>query len=517
MSVAQENITNSVISEDRLSELSKKYYGLTDKDISELMVFIDEFHEAGNGVAEDPVYEDLKPIVDVGNKIPSHCGFLITSYYANRNGDDALISLMTKLYNVFTVMNEDDPESTKTTDLYETLACLILFSQHDIVRKFITNDFERAKDVMKIMRKRPAVSAVLMSCMSELYMVSKDKQQYADCITENLQQMLAFLETKNGITKEVPDAVNVNFNDLRDIMSEYMDAGNKKESLTQINNLINKKADIGQAFFNWIVANPSVACNVIESTSAITDEMLVKFLKQMKVQHVIETILASMNYIGEKLNKTIIYIKEVYKLENIDDYYSRLQKIVQKGGMFHYGVLLRNIELMPKIEMNGEIPDVSSIKSLQRKLSIIENNLTADISEKSMSITIAPLGRSRVYQDIYDALSGISDNGEEGGSGGFVAKLRDKNIVKKIRESGLSYFAVDQYCGSNIIKMLESAIEVLENSNLNISNMETFLQETYKVLVLKYKLIQTQNYFKTAFDVLCSDSDEDDDYEDVSA
>ena len=65
--------------------------------------------------------------------------------------------------------------------------------------------------------------------------------------------------------------------------------------------------------------------------------------------------------------------------------------------------------------------------------------------------------------------------------------------------------------------MLESAIEVLENSNLNISNMETFLQETYKVLVLKYKLIQTQNYFKTAFDVLCSDSDEDDDYEDVSA
>ena len=43
------------------------------------MVFIDEFNEAGLGVNKNPSYEDLKPVIDSGNKIPSHCGFMIMS------------------------------------------------------------------------------------------------------------------------------------------------------------------------------------------------------------------------------------------------------------------------------------------------------------------------------------------------------------------------------------------------------------------------------------------------------
>lgn len=501
-----DNTANKGLSDEQLNELSKISYGLTDKDIGELMVFINEFNEAGLGVKENPTYEDLKPVVDSGNKIPSHCGFMITSYYANRNGEEALVSLIEKIYNVYLQLKEEDPESTKTTDLYETIGCLIMFSQHYIIRKFIVDDFDRAVNLVEIMRKRPAVSSVLMSCFAEIYIVSKDKQKYEEVISNNLQKMLDFLSTKNNITPEIPNAVDVNFNDLRNIISDYLDKGNKKESLTQVNNLINKKADIGQAFFDCVAINPSVIGRVIDESATITEDMIEKLIKQMRVQHAIECLLLLSNYVGEKLNKAILYVKDAYNLENIEDYYDRLHNIVQKGGMYHYGILLRHTDLMPKIRVNDQI-SLSNIQTLQLKLSTIENNLTADISEKSMSITIAPLGRSRIYQDICDKLEGIEDNGNSKASG-FVAKLRDKNIVKKIRESGISYFAMDQYCGSIIIKCLQSMIEVLEkNPNIDVNN---FIQEVYKQNVLKYKLIQTLDSFKAICNSLLLNENNDD-------
>lgn len=511
--VKEEKNVNTM-SEEQIADLQKKYYGLTDKDIEELMVFVDEFDEVASGVSDNPTYDDLKPVVDSGNKIPSHCGFMIMSYYENRNGENALIKLMEQLYSVFKSLNEEDPESTKTTDLYETLACVIMFSQHNVVRKFITRDFERAKDVVKIMRKRPAVASVLMSCLSELYITTKDNQKYMDCIVDNLKQMLAFLETKNGITPEVPDAINVNFNNLRDIMADYLDKGNKRESLTQINNLINKKADIGQAFFDWVAIGPSVACRVIEASEEITGEMITAFVKQMKIQHVVELHTLMMNYLGEKLNTSILYVKDAYGLETADDYYEKMQSIIQRGGLYHYGILLRHTELMPKIDAD-ELPSADSISSLRRKLSTIENNLTADISQKSMSITIAPLSRSRIYQDIYDKLEGIEADEDEGSkTNSFVAKLRDKNIVKKIREAGLSYFAMDQYSGSIVIKALEAMLDVLNKGK--DMDRKTFITEVYKESVLKYKTIQTLEYFRDMCDILFNDN-EAEDYEEIEA
>ena len=66
--VKEEKNVNTM-SEEQIAELQKKYYGLTDKDIKELMVFVDEFDESASGVADNPSYEDLKPVVDSGNKM----------------------------------------------------------------------------------------------------------------------------------------------------------------------------------------------------------------------------------------------------------------------------------------------------------------------------------------------------------------------------------------------------------------------------------------------------------------
>ena len=495
---------DNVITEEELNELSKKWYGLSNKDIEELSVFINEFDDACKDLPEVATYDDLKAVVDSGNKIPSHCGHMIFSYFVNRHGDDKLINMIISMYNVYTELFAEDPESTKTTDIYETLSCCVLFAPHKTLRKFVQKYFDTAEKLLKIIRKRPSSAGCLLARYSELYTTSKHDAKYAKSIISTFNDMIAFLQEKNDITPEVPDAVSINFNELRDIISGYLDAGNKKESLKKINNLINKKADIGQAFFTWVAENPACAIEVIQNTAEFDTKLPVKFMQQMKIQHLLETICLLQFLTDDKLQPMIDYIKNTYKLETFDDYYDRLVKIVQKGGVNHYGILLRHIDFLPlSPTQTGELM-ADSAKRLQDKLSSVANNLTADTSEKSLSITIAPLGRSRVYQDIVDKLEGIdtSDAGGEGGGNSFLAKLRDKDVIKKIRESGASYLAVDQYCGS-ITSML---LEIIQSNSKKTQDrdFQTFQKETYKEAVLKYGIIYTLPYFNYCMQTLVS-------------
>ena len=509
--------------EEEMHEQSKQKFGLTDKDIEEILVFIDEFDEAAKGVPDNPEYDDMKPVVDSGNKIPSHCGFMIMSYYANRNGDDALVSLLKKTYVLFKALEEEDPESTKTTDLYETVACIILFSPHRVIRKFIQQDFAMAQDILARMRKRPSTAAVFMSCMGELFISTKNDTKYSLEITKTFQAMIDFLREKNGITAEVPDALTPNFNDLRDIMSDYIDAGNKKESLKNINKLINKKADIGQAFLDWIFENPSCAFEVIKKTDTFTEDLIEIFFHQMKVQYIAEIVmLLGTCYVSDmKWNKTLQYIQTTYNFADAANAADRLFGIIKRGGLTHYGILLRHPELLPQIPLSEGSQINDGTVQMIRKISSVANNLTADISEKSMSITIAPLGRSRIFQDICDMLEGVDNDEEEGGGGGFAAKLRDKDVIKKIRESGISYYAVDQYCGSESVAILNAMTEVAQ-ANPNIEDQSAYITEVYKKAVLKYGIIVTLPYFTEFCNIilskLISDSEEDDDedYEEIN-
>ena len=525
--VKQQSTQNGVFTEEEMNNLSKKWYGLSDKDIEELSVFINEFNDACNDIPENAKYDDLKAIVDSGNKIPSHCGHMIMSYFVNRNGDDKYINLLISMYNTYLELFEADPESTKTTDIYETLSCMVLYAPHKTLRKFVQKFFDTAEGLLKIIRKRPSSAGVLMARYSELFVTAKHDPKYVKSIISTFQGMLAFLKEKNGITDDIPDAVAVNFNELRDIISGYLDA-NKKESLKKVNNLINKKADIGQAFFTWVAENPSCAIDVIQSSAEFDTNMVVDFMKQMKIQHILETIVLLQFLTDDKLAPMVSYIKETYKLETFDDYFERLVSIVQKGGLNHYGILLRHIDFLPLSSIaEGELI-ANGAERLQSKISSVANNLTADISEKSLSITIAPLGRSRVYQDIVDRLEGIDTTEDATGNGGgssFLAKLRDKDVIKKIRESGASYLAVDQYCGSVVSMMLETIASVSKKTN--DADYQLFSKECYKEAVLKYGIIYTLKYFNYVLDTLISkckpqnsneqmsDEEADEDYEDL--
>ncbi len=516
MSVTNKNFDKSleVFDKQKFDSLNKKYYGLNDKDLSEISIFIDDFNNAMNDIDDSSDgYESLKNIVDVGNKIPAHCGYIVCDYYTNSYGNENFNKILLKLYYNYKTLFSKDPESTKTTDLYEVLACLIQFAPPKTLRKFIIENFEISKEIYKNMRKRPSSNATMSARYSELFVTSKFDNKYSDLIYENYKAMLDFLKQKDWEIDKVNDAVKINFNQLRDIIKDYYEK-DRKESLKKINKLINKKADIGEAFFYWIALNQSCATEVIAYNKQITGEFIENFLCQLKVQHVIELAVILENIPKEKLT-FMEYIKTAYKIDSIDNCYDRLTNITKKDDISIYGILLRQVSFYPNIELDNENNAFMEVLfKLQKKLSSVANNLTASISEKSMSITIVPLGRSRTYQDIIDKISG--DNEE----GSFAAKLREKDIVKRIRESGLSWYTMDQNTGKTMIAIIEILYDIYKN-NSKILKQEA-IKIAYKELVLKYGIIVTVPFFKYIFEELedkivnkTNDSDVNEDYEEI--
>ena len=482
-----------IFEKEKFDKMIKKYYGLSDKDLEEIYVFVNEFNEVLNDIHENSDYSDLKKLVDAGNKIPAHCGYIICNYYVNNNGDDKYIKILLEVYKNYKSLFNEDKESFKTTDLYEVLACLIQFAPAKTMRKFILNNFEISKEIYNCMRKRPSVNAVMSARYSELFVTSKFDEKYSHLIYENFNAMIAFLKQKNGEIDGIDDAVRINFNELRDIMKDFYEK-NKKESLKKINSLINKKADIGEAFFYWILLNQSCALEVISRNENINGKFIEDFLFQLKIQYIVELAVVLQDLPSEKTT-FMEYIKNAYKLEDFDACFDRLSNIVHKDSISIYGILLRQTSLYPNVRSVSDdtLGIVSALDGLQKKLSCVANNLTAGISEKSMSITIVPLGRSRTYQDIMDKIEGVDKN-----ENSFAAKLRDKDIVKKIRESGLSWYTLDQCTGEIKIGILE-ALQDVYKANPSVSR-EEIIKLTYKDLVLKYGIIVTLPYFKYLFE-----------------
>ncbi len=513
MSVSENKQFKPVFTKEEIDDLTKKYYGLGETDLDEIYAFINGFEESMVAMPENANYDNLKDLVDKCNKIPAHCGFIVMSYFVNNHGDDAFNKVMMSVYMTYKSLFEEDPESTKTTDLYETLACMIAFAPSKTIRKFITEKFEVSKDIYVLMRKRPGTDAAMSARYAELFVTSKFDKKYSDLIYDNYNAMLNYLASQEWDIADISDPVGINFNQLKAVMQDYFDR-NKKESLKKINKLINKKGDIGEAFFYFVALNPSCAMEVLFREDRFNSEFIQKFLCQLKVQYVAELVAIIENLPEEKMG-FMNYVKDTYKIEDIDGCYEKLANIVRKEGMATYGTLLRQVSFFPTIDTKDEEKFDVVADRLISKLSSVANNLTADISEKSMSITIVPLGRSRIYQDIMDKIEGF----DEGNANSFVAKMRDKDLIKKIRESWLSWFTLDQACGAMMIAILQTMSDIY-NSKPDI-DVETMTKEVYRILVLKHGMIMTLPYFRYIVDglldkqVVEGQDDGAEDYEDI--
>ena len=73
---------SSILEKDYIDNITKKNYGLSNKNLEEIYIFINEFEEVLlNTKLENATHDDLRPIVDKCNKIPAHCGFIVTNYF----------------------------------------------------------------------------------------------------------------------------------------------------------------------------------------------------------------------------------------------------------------------------------------------------------------------------------------------------------------------------------------------------------------------------------------------------
>jgi hypothetical protein len=506
----------------KLSNLFSKYYGVEGSEIDDMMKYCNEFYDAAKNLVADVKDETVRVLIDVSNQISAYSGFALLQYSEMKSGVNFIVNIITGLNSYHNTLFTKDPDSTKTTDTYETLACVILFASPKAIRQLIVSDFQVASEITKKMRKRPATLAVIISRMSELYVASKGDKKYFNQISSTLSSVLDFLASKDNSISGIPNAVDITFKELKVIIEEYMGMGNKRESLKSINNLINKKGDIGQLFYDWLILSKSCAIEIL-SLPEFNVEVILKFIKQLRIQCAVEMSVMLSGLPEEKFTIIEQYIASAYSLNGESECLNKLSEWAMGGSDFKYGILLRNISFLPNYYVDDGKSVIDGFLFLQSKLTSVANNLTATIAEKSLSITVSPMSRLRIYSDIVDQIN--KKNGIDSSAGSHLSKLMDKSVLKKIKEGSVSLLAIDQYSGVIMISMIESLIEVVQNFGDDFDiykkdNYDILRTKCYKHFVVNYGHIMTKEYFYQCLQIIVSkvkskpdinDIDEDED------
>lgn len=475
-----------------LHSMACKCYGINETDNADIDNFATQISDALKNIVADATEKNVTEIINIGNKIPSYAGLMIMERVCAANPDDVINGLLA-MNKYHDAMVAKDPESTKTTDAYETMGCLIMYCTGKVLRRFITTDFETAKKIVIKMRKRPAVAAIMMARLAELYVSSKADVRYSAPIIENLNETIKYLESFDGSVADIPDAIGISYKQLKNIIRDFMERGNKRESLKKINKLVNKKADVGQLFYNFVITNPGCALKVIDSAE-FDKSIIEKFMKQLRVQHSAEIGILLKTINAEKYAVIQSILKSEYNTETINDYYDKLSDLINRKDMNQYGILLRYVGFMPIAYTTAERSEFDALSELQSKLSAVANNLTATIGDKSLSMTVVPMSRSRLHSDIIAQLNKEKGISADGGSS-HLAKLMDKDIVKKIREASASYLAVDQLSGATVILILDTLCDVVKSGKTIATDMQVIISEAYKIMIMKHGIITTKDYF----------------------
>ncbi|MEN9782154.1 MAG: hypothetical protein RL208_304, partial [Pseudomonadota bacterium] len=440
--------------------------------------------------------KDCLAVVEIGNKIPCHAGLVIMQMIQYIEGNEFIINTILKMNRIHIACFEKDPSSTNTSDVYETISCLVMFSPLQTIRNLVSKNFDESIQILNKMRKRPTVAAVLCNALAEVFLATKD-EKYIQPIITTCTEMLSYLASYNNEIQDLPDVIKATFKQIKEVVRAYMEKGNKKESLKKINNIVNKKSDIGQFFYSWVVINPSVALNVV-MLPAFQIDIISQMISQMKLQHALEMGIIFETEVDNqdkaKVDVMRNYLLQNYNLHNEDEYFDKISDIAKKQTIDHYGILLRYVQFMPVVFVEEGKKYSEYVQELQSKLSSVANNLSADLSQKSLSITIAPMGRSTVYKTIVDQIN--KENGIQVAAGGFLAKLQEKDVVKKIKESGSSFLVIDQLTGLCAITLFQVIQEATQNiATINDENKNTIVTEAYKLYISKYKMLMTKKQF----------------------
>lgn len=461
-------------------------YGLSEKEMKDINDFKSKFIALFSKFDGLKNKNTAKEIVDLGNVVPTYSSLAIMRFAAFEN-KDLLARIIPDCIDFYNKMKKDDPESTGTKDLAETIVNLIFFCPEYIVRRFFKERYDIMIDFIKSVNNRYLVFPLVMNTVTELFIGSKDEKFIKD-ILELFNIVTSKINECDNILPEAKSVMPLTLKECRVLMKQYLDTQGKKNSLSQLKIIITRKFEFGQIFHHFITLCP-FSGEVINSD--LFPESLIKdAIIQMKLFQVIEIYSTLKDVLSP--NKLAI-IKEFLSSAHgvdADSTNSKLIELIKKIPEEKYGILGRQINLMPT---ETEETVLGCLKEMMSKLSTVANNLTVILSEKSLSLTICAMSRNGLYSEFDSQFNKIEE-------GSTLAKMKDKDVMRKIKESNAGSLTLDQMSIAKTISVLHSMIKIL-SQNEKIEKEDLFTK-SFEYTIKELKCMMSKRFYNKIFNIL---------------
>ncbi len=476
---------------EKIGLYASNVYGFSRKENSDVENFYKKLKSGFVDLLNLQTLDSAKKIIDVNNEISSYCGlplFEITTIENEQLFSDS-IKLMIDIY-----LKEKSlikQESSLLKDLNETILNILFLSPDRFFRKILLDVSEEHFKFFQSATSRAIFLVVLSARLSELYLSTKN----TDCIikiVEIFKNLIERIKEADSVISEIADALNFSLKSSKKLIADLISKGNKKVTLDQFKIILTRKFELGQIFHDFVILT-SCSSDIIDS-ELFSQDLILSCLKQMKLYQLLEIAIFLKDKIQQDKYEVISsFIKKEYNLEELN-YLDKIKDSLNKYKGVKYGILIREVALLPVF--SGNISE--GLDFLFQKLNTVSNNLTAYIANKSLSITICLMSKNSIFADFQEE---IESKNQEIPAGSNVAKIKDKDIMKKIKESDIAALSIDQMICRNIISIILSMIEVnKENENCSLEHLKNL---GFKYYIQNYKiLIKKAEYFRIASIIL---------------
>ena len=482
------NANSSPIGKLDLSQYYKDVYGVTDKEIKDLKKFSSDLIEASEKFLTVKNKDSVKKIISLFNLFPAYGGHAIMEGVEEKKPsllEDLTINLL-KYYNS---SKETEKGTDFLKDLSEVVLSIIFYSPDQQFRKVLIKNID---DILPFILENPAKAGLFCYCaakLSDLFLASqKSNTLYTSSINKLYLTLKKRVTEANSILPEIPDALNVSLKDMKKLFFSFKEES-KKLSIDQLKIILTRKADLGN-FLYYLCLFIEYCTPLILLSEEIDKDIVESTLPQLKLQQILEMSIF-VRESGASAHAEIIenFLTENYNISR-GQIIEKTRDLVTKYASSKFGILIRNPMMMP-IEKDAKTV-MEALKSMQSKLSTLANNATAKISVAGLSMSIALTSKTDLFQDFekeYEQKTNPSAAGKE-----FLDKMKDKDFVRKIKESNIAVMNLDQTSCRNVICVLLALQEAMPQ-NFTLQDKEELYKQAFKIIVQKYKVVTTKTVF----------------------
>lgn len=472
-----------------INQYLKYVFGITDKELKDLHKFANDLIDLIGKFFNVKNKDFLRKIIAQFNLLPAYGGLAIFEIVHFKN-ETILEKFCDSALDYFNANKQVEQNSDFIKDLNEVISSLYFFSPDSVIRKILIKYEEKIFNFLtNECANRSAVYCLFACRYGDLYLASrKTNTTYIERIKVFFEILKKRVTEANNIIPEIQDAMNFPLKEIRKLIFTFKE-DNKKDSLDQLKIILTRKIDLGNLIYNLIIGNESAIEAIFSSDSFITD-ILQESLPQLKLQQLLEmaVFLQDKSAIFNIYQIVIKYIEENYTIFP-PSFISKIREFVSRYETTKHGILIRVPDMMP---IEDEVKNAKeACKEMLLKLSTLANNLTALSSQSSLAVPVVLRSKTNLYNIFVKEY----DEKKHGNLAGALAgKTQNKDFMQKIKESDLSSMILDQMTCKNIICILISLQETIPE-NFTIEQKESVVDNAFKVLIKKYKIIMSKDVF----------------------